>query len=203
MSVASTLNEHDAPAEPLALFAQWYQAALDAQLPEPGAMTLATASPDGIPSARMVLVRGFDDRGLVFYTNYQSRKAVELDANPQAALVLFWAPLHRQIRVEGTVEKVSAEESDAYFRSRPYGSRLGAVASPQSAVIVGRQLLEARVAELQAEFPTDVPRPVHWGGYRVRPALFEFWQGRDNRLHDRLRYRRAADGSWILERLAP
>ncbi len=205
MSVAFPLllNEQDLPPEPLTLFAQWYAAAVAAQVPEPGAMTLATATPDGVPAARMVLLRGFDERGLVFYTNYRSRKAADLAANPQAALVLFWSPLHRQIRVEGTVEKVSPAESDAYFRGRPYGSRLGALASPQSEVIVGRALLDERVAQLAALYPDEVPRPAHWGGYRVLPRMFEFWQGRESRLHDRLRYRRDAGGAWIIERLAP
>jgi pyridoxamine-phosphate oxidase len=152
----------------------------------------------------MVLLRGFNERGLVFYTNYQSRKAAELDANPKAALVLFWAALHRQIRVEGTVEKISAEESDVYFQSRPRSSRLGAIASPQSAVILGRQVLDDRLAELLEQYADgEVPRPAHWGGYRVVPAMFEFWQGRDSRLHDRLRYRRCEDGTWLIERLAP
>jgi pyridoxamine 5'-phosphate oxidase len=191
------------PRQPLALFTQWLQAAADAHLPEPGAMTLATATADGAPSARMVLLRGFDERGLVFYTNYRSRKAAELDANPNAALVLFWASLHRQIRVEGTVEKVSAAESDTYFHSRPRSSRLGAIASPQSAVIAGRHVLDDRLAELLRLYADgEVPRPPHWGGYRVVPAMFEFWQGRDSRLHDRLRYCRA-DGAWLIERLAP
>jgi pyridoxamine 5'-phosphate oxidase len=205
MSVALPLmlSESDVPADPLALFADWYAVAVAAQLPEPGAMTLATATPDGSPSARVVLLRGYDERGLVFYTNYQSRKAVELDVNPHAALVLFWSTLHRQIRVEGMVAKVSPAESDAYFRGRPYGSQLSALASPQSEVIAGRQQLESRVAELAALYPEDVPRPAHWGGYRLVPQLFEFWQGRENRLHDRLRYRRGADGAWLLERLAP
>jgi pyridoxamine 5'-phosphate oxidase len=197
------LNEKDTPLDPWPLFAQWYDDAVRAQLPEPGAMTLATASGDGMPSARMVLLRGFDERGLTFYTNYRSRKAIELDANPRAALVLFWAPLHRQVRVEGSVERVSAAESDAYFAGRPYGSRLGAIASPQSEVIVGRQLLEQRMAELNGLYPDEVPRPAHWGGYRVVPEMFEFWQGRENRLHDRLRYRRGAETGWIRERLAP
>jgi pyridoxamine 5'-phosphate oxidase len=199
-----TLNEEDVPSQPLALFQQWVEAAVDAQLAEPGAMTLATATADGVPSARMVLLRGFDERGLVFYTNYQSRKAAELDANPRAALVLFWATLHRQIRVEGTVERVSEQESDAYFQSRPRGSRLGAVVSPQSEVIAGRQVLDSRMADLLREYADrEVPRPAHWGGYRVVPGLFEFWQGRDSRLHDRLRYRLDENRHWIIERLAP
>jgi pyridoxamine 5'-phosphate oxidase len=205
MSVAQPLelSEDTVPREPLPLFAAWYQAAVDAQLPEPGAMTLATSTPDGMPSARMVLLRGFDARGLVFYTNYLSRKARELDGNPRAALVLFWSSLHRQIRVEGMVEKVSVHESDEYFRGRPYGSQLGAVASPQSEVIAARSVLDARVRELQSLHVDLVPRPPHWGGYRVRPTLFEFWQGRENRLHDRLRYRQISDHTWLLERLAP
>ncbi len=206
MSAKSTLAllETDAPANPLALFAQWYLAAEDAALPEPSAMTLATATADGIPDARMVLLRGFDERGFLFYTNYHSRKAGELMQNPRAALVLYWAPLTRQIRIEGNVEKISAEESDAYFRSRPVGHQLGAWASPQSQVIVGRRLLDENLTALKDRFPEEsvVPRPPHWGGFRVVAHTIEFWQGRDNRLHDRLRYRRVADG-WIIERLAP
>jgi len=199
-----TLNEDDVPAQPLPLFAQWLEAAVAAQLPEPGAMTLATATLDGVPAARMVLLRGFDERGLVFFTNYRSRKAAELDGNPRAALVLFWSTLHRQIRVEGAVEKVSEQESDIYFQSRPFGSRLGAVVSPQSEVIAGRQILDSRMAELlQIYADREVPRPAHWGGYRVVPRLFEFWQGRDSRLHDRLRYRLDENSHWIIDRLAP
>src|SRR5258708_32068587 len=166
-----TLNEDDVPSQPLPLFAQWFEAAMAAQVPEPGAMTLATASADGVPSARMVLLRGFDERGLVFYTNYRSRKAADLDANPRAALVFFWATLHRQIRVEGAVEKVSEQESDLYFQSRPFGSPLGAVVSPQSEVIAGRDVLDRRMAELlQVYADREVPRPGHWGGYRVVPC---------------------------------
>jgi len=167
-------------------------------------MTLATVGADGAPSARMVLMRGFDERGFVFYTNYQSRKAGELAANPRAALVLYWAQLERQIRVEGAVEAVSADESDAYFRTRPFGHKLGAHASPQSQVIADRAFLEARLQQLLEQFgeEDDVPRPAHWGGYRVVPHTIEFWQGKKNRLHDRLRYRRAGEG-WLIERLAP
>jgi pyridoxamine 5'-phosphate oxidase len=150
----------------------------------------------------MVLLRGFDERGFVFYTNYQSRKAEELDANPRAALVFHWAELHRQVRVEGTVERVSAAESDDYFASRPHGSRVSAVASPQSQAVPDRLFLERRYAELAQAYPELVPRPEHWGGYRVLPDTIEFWQGRENRLHDRLRFRRAGQ-SWIRERLAP
>jgi pyridoxamine 5'-phosphate oxidase len=166
-------------------------------------MTLATATKDGKPDARIVLLKSFDELGFVFYTNYQSRKAKELSENPQACLLFYWPQLWRQVRIEGTVEKVSAEESDAYFQSRPLGSKLGAWASNQSEVIENREALEARFAELQKRFGDDAPRPPHWGGYRVKPTAIEFWQGQDNRLHDRLRYRLQENGSWIIERLGP
>jgi pyridoxamine 5'-phosphate oxidase len=198
------LLESEVPADPLALFARWYLDAESAQLIEPSAMTLATATADGRPDARMVLLRGFDERGFNFYTNYQSRKAGELAQNPRAALVLYWAALMRQIRIEGTVEKLAPEESDAYFRTRPIGNQLGAWASPQSQVIEGRSFLDERLQLLEAQHGAgqEVPRPPHWGGYRVIPQVIEFWQGRANRLHDRLRYRKAGDG-WVIERLAP
>ena len=198
------LSEADLAPDPFAQFQAWFDTALAAGLPEPNAMTLDTATPDGRPSARMVLIKGVDPRGFVFYTNYESRKGRELEANPWAALVFYWPELERQIRIEGRVERVAAEESDAYFASRPLGSRLGAWASPQSQVIPGRDVLEARLRDLEARFASgDVPRPPHWGGYRVVPEAVEFWQGRPSRLHDRLRYTRQADGRWAIERLAP
>jgi pyridoxamine 5'-phosphate oxidase len=198
------LSEADADLDPIRQFHVWFEQALAANVVEPNAMTLATATPDGRPSARIVLLKGADESGFVFYTNYRSRKGVELAANPRAALILFWPDLERQIRIEGHVETVSAEESDAYFCSRPAGSRLGAVVSEQSTVIPGREVLEQRLAQLQAEYPTgDVPRPSHWGGYRVVPEVIEFWQGRPSRLHDRLRYTKQPDGTWKRERLAP
>ena len=198
------LSEADLDPNPIRQFQVWFEQALAAGLPEPNAMTLATATPDGRPSARMVLIKGADERGFVFFSNYQSRKGRELDANPYAALVFYWAELERQIRIEGRVERVSSQESDAYFQSRPAGSRLGAWASRQSAVIAGRAELEGRLAELAAQHPGgDVSRPPHWGGYRVVPESIEFWQGRPSRLHDRLRYRLREDGTWLVERLSP
>ena len=166
-------------------------------------MTLATATRDGTPDARIVLLKSFDDSGFVFYTNYQSRKAGELDESPRACLLFYWASLWRQVRIEGTVEKISDAESDAYFQSRPLGSKLGAWASNQSEIIENREILEARFAELQKRFGENVPRPPHWGGYRVKPTAIEFWQGQENRLHDRLRYKLRQDGSWTIERLGP
>jgi len=179
---------------------------LAAGLVEPNAMTLATVGPDGRPSARMVLLKGFDHRGFVFYTNYSSRKGRELTANPAAALVFWWPPpVHRQVRIEGLVERVSHEESDAYFRTRPFGSQLGAWASNQSEVIAGRDILELRLERLTATYAGgEVPLPPYWGGYRLAPDVIEFWQGRPNRLHDRLRYSRdGATAGWTLERLSP
>jgi pyridoxamine 5'-phosphate oxidase len=197
------LSEADAADDPIAQFTRWFDEALAAGLPEPNAMTLATATPDGRPSARVVLLKGFDERGFVFFTNRHSRKGRELAANPHAALAFFWPELERQVRVEGAVTPAGEAESDAYFASRPLGSRLGAWASPQSEVIAGRDVLDRAVEELAARFGGDVPRPPHWGGYRVSPDAVEFWQGRPSRLHDRLRYARRPDGGWLRERLAP
>ena len=197
------LAEADVDADPVVQFGRWFEQAEQAGLLEPTAMTLATATPDGRPSARMVLLRGFDERGFCFYSNYESRKGVELAANPRAALVFWWGELERQVRIEGPVAPTSRAESEAYFHSRPPGSQLSAAASPQSRVIQDRAVLERRVAELATGSAAgQVPLPDFWGGYRLTHEVVEFWQGRPNRLHDRLRYRRAGDG-WKIERLAP
>lgn len=199
-----SLTETDVRPDPFAQFAAWFNEAVSSELLEPNAMTLATATPDGQPSARTVLLKDFDNQGFVFYTNYGSRKADNLATNPRAALLFTWLDLQRQIRIEGTVEKVSAEESEAYFQSRPRESQIGAWASPQSQVVAGREALEARVAELEARFAgiEKLPLPPTWGGYRLRPHLFEFWQGRPSRLHDRIQFSKTGD-SWAIERLAP
>jgi pyridoxamine 5'-phosphate oxidase len=202
---AEPLREQDVDRDPLRQFAAWYREAQAAGLRLPEAMALASASADGAPSARMVLLKGFDEHGFVFFSNYESRKGRELAANPRAALLFHWDPLGRQVRVEGTVARTSAGESAAYVRSRARGSRLSALASPQSRTIAGRDELEQRVAELEARYGEagELPLPRNWGGFRLQPQSIELWQQRHDRLHDRLRYRRGADGGWMLERLAP
>lgn len=199
------LDERDVGPDPVAEFARWFAEAERAQLPEPNAMTLATATADGAPSARVVLLKAFDERGFVFFTDYRSRKGLELEQNPRAALVFYWGELDRQVRITGPVTPASREESERYFRTRPLGSRHGAWASYQSRVIPGREVLEADLREIEARFPDgEVPLPPHWGGYRVVPEVIEFWQGRENRLHDRISYVREGDGGrWRVERLSP
>ena len=198
-----SLSESDINPNPVIQFKKWFDQANSAQLPEPNAMTLATARPDGQPSARMVLLKDFDHRGFVFFTNYNSNKGQELAANPQAALVFWWAELERQVRIVGTVEKISPQQSDSYFEMRPPSSRLGAWASNQSEVIVGREILEQQLQEFQSKYENqEIPRPPHWGGYRVIPTAIEFWQGRPSRLHDRFLYTRRGN-HWEIQRLSP
>lgn len=199
----SGLSESEVDADPMVQFGRWYEAVQAARLPDSTAMTLATATSDGAPSARIVLLKGYDAGGFVFYTNYAGRKGRDLLANPRAALLFYWTPFERQVRVEGSVVAVPAEESDAYFHSRPRDSRVGAWASEQSAVIPDRAFLETRFAEVQARFGDgEIPRPPHWGGFRVVPDEIEFWQAREHRLHDRLRYRQEGS-AWVCERLSP
>jgi pyridoxamine 5'-phosphate oxidase len=201
---AHGLRRADLHSDPLQQFGAWFAAALAADIRDVNAMSLATATPDGKPSVRIVLLKGFDERGFAFFTNYDSAKAHELEANPHAALVFYWVQLERQIRISGAVEKTSREDSAAYFHSRPIGSQLGAWVSKQSEVIDARQVLDARLTEMTERYEKgDIPLPPHWGGYRVKPDRFEFWQGRPNRLHDRFRYSRQADGTWLIDRLAP
>ena len=197
------LNENASHADPLQQFEQWLNEAIAAEVPEPNAMTLATVASNLRPSTRVVLIKGLDARGLVWYTNYDSRKGHELAGNPYAALQFHWVELERVVRIEGVVEKISESESDAYFKSRPLDSRIGAWASPQSQVIAGRSILVANAAKYAAQFMLNPPRPPHWGGFRLVPDTLEFWQGRKSRLHDRLRYTRKADALWLRERLAP
>ncbi|MGP0063325.1 MAG: pyridoxamine 5'-phosphate oxidase [Isosphaeraceae bacterium] len=198
------LREEDVDPDPIRQFRVWFDHAVLSEVPEVNAMALASSTPDGRPSVRIVLLRGIDERGFSFFTNYESRKGQELASNPYASVVFFWQGLERQIRIEGQVERVSAEESDRYFHGRPTGSRIGAWASPQSQIIPSREVLEAQIRDLESQYPDgSIPRPPNWGGYRLVPDSIEFWQGRPSRLHDRLRYTRQSEGGWLIERLAP
>ena len=199
----ATLSEHEVDADPIRQFEQWFQQTLASEVPEPNAMSLATVGKDGKPSLRIVLLKDVDARGFTWYTNYESRKADDLQANPHAALTFHWVPLERQVRIEGRVEKVDVADSEAYFNIRPIKSRLGAIASAQSRPIESREQLEQQFAEAEAKYGEHPPRPSHWGGYRLIPEWIEFWQGRRSRLHDRIVYTRQPDGQWSLQRLQP
>lgn len=200
---AETLLEKDVEANPIDQFRKWWDAAIASEIPEPNAMTLATASADGMPSARIVLLKDFNETGFVFFTNYKSYKGLQLDENPKACLVFFWKELERQVRIVGLSVKVDAQVSDEYYRSRPALSQIGAWASPQSAVVKNREWLEEEFEKKKTEFTNvDIPRPPHWGGYMIKPVMIEFWQGRRSRLHDRIQYT-LEEGSWKIERLAP
>jgi pyridoxamine 5'-phosphate oxidase len=201
---AETLDEKTVDPDPFKLFRRWFDEAIASGSRLPEAMNLATATKDGKPSARVVLLKEVDEQGFVFYTNYNSRKARELDANPYASLVSYWVQLDRQVRVEGSVERVSAAESEAYFHTRPRESQIGAITSPQSEMIESRRVLEQRFRDFEKMYrDRAVPRPAHWGGYRLKPEAIEFWQNREGRLHDRILYERQTDGSWTIKRLAP
>lgn len=199
-----TLIETEVAENPFLQFADWWQQAIESEIDEVNAMTLATASLEGVPAARIMLLKGYDEKGFIFFTNYESAKGMQLAENPRVALLFFWKELERQVRITGMAEKVSTTESDEYFLSRPTGSQIGAWASPQSHVIENRSWLENRVKELEAKFSTEkLARPSHWGGYRVKPVIIEFWQGRSSRLHDRIQYTLQDNNSWKIERLAP
>ncbi len=199
-----TLSEKEVDADPIKQFDKWWDEAIKSAIDEVNAMTLATATPLGKPSARIVLLKGYDEKGFVFFTNYESHKGNELLANPQATLVFFWKELERQVRIEGLTNKISNQESDTYFMSRPEGSRIGAWASPQSRVIDKREIIENNVTSYQQKFAgKEIPRPSYWGGYRLEPQMIEFWQGRKSRLHDRIQYSLQPGGSWQIQRLAP
>lgn len=205
---AASLDISDVQTDPFAQFQKWFSESLQVSADEPNAMTLATVSPEGKPSARVVLLKGFDNEGFVFYTNYASKKGQDIAQNPNVALCFWWYALERQVRIEGIIERVSEEESTAYFQSRPRGSQIGALASPQSQIVTDRAILEKKFEDLLAQYGDTegreaIPRPEHWGGYRVRPTSIEFWQGRRSRLHDRIRYMLNSDGSWKIERVAP
>ncbi|WP_432711652.1 pyridoxamine 5'-phosphate oxidase [Pedobacter sp.] len=200
---SAALSEHEVDKNPIVQFMVWFTDAMEAKTFEPNVMTLATADRTGKPSARIVLLKGFNEEGFTFYTNYQSHKGKELEENPQAALVFFWAELERQVRIEGTVTKIDPEVSDQYFHSRPLGSQIGAIASPQSSIIENRYILENKVKDLTEQLQNKaIERPEHWGGYLVKPTLIEFWQGRPSRLHDRINYE-LVNGNWNINRLAP
>lgn len=200
----SALDEQGMASDPIEQFARWWEEATHSEIDEVNAMTLATATPGGLPSARIVLLKSFDERGFIFFTNYASHKGRELEHNPRASLIFFWKELERQVRIEGLVERLPTEESDAYFASRPRGSQLGAWASQQSTIIPDREWLEKRMAELEAAYENKpIPKPPHWGGYLVKPLNVEFWQGRSSRLHDRIRYVLERERSWMKQRLAP
>jgi pyridoxamine 5'-phosphate oxidase len=202
--IGEGLRRADLDADPVRQFDKWFAAAIKAEIRDANAMALATATPDGKPSVRVVLLKSFDESGFVFFTNYTSKKGRELEENPRAALVLYWMEVERQIRIDGTVEKIRREESEQYFHTRPAGAQIGAWASQQSEVIDARRVLDARLAEMTQRFAGgEIPLPPHWGGYRLKPQTVEFWQGRTNRLHDRFRYTRDKSGSWLIERLAP
>ncbi len=202
--LSQELDENSVDRDPIKQFKRWFEEAIKAQLPDPNAMNLATVTADGRPAARTVLLKGFDERGLVFFTNYESRKSKELTRTPWAALTFYWAELNRQVRIEGSVEKISVRESEEYFQTRPRGSQIGAWASPQSEEVASRAELDRRVQEVEQRFHNQpIPCPPFWGGFRVKPVSIEFWQGRENRLHDRILYALQSDGSWRVCRLAP